>query len=303
MHSVLSLLFFVMIIATITYCWLISLQKPLTYIRRCSKQEFVNKKYGARYAPKPQWVITEIIKLAALYPTYSGHKLVFVFNRLYATSKGMTVSKSWVYKTLSRYKHEVLLERKGIKSKPPAPIPRYKLWQMDLTQINDNNNQPHRLLGCIDAGTRACIGLMAMRRKTSIALLRALLNLIEQYGQPKSLRTDNEACFTSKLFRFGLWFLGIKHQTTEVACPWQNGRIERFFGTLKQHTKQVIIPADEMASSLHIFRNWYNHVRPHQNLNGGTPAEAWNNKGPNQRGKGLHVNEWDGVLEGIYMPP
>jgi len=299
----LSLLICVMIFTTIPYCWSISFQKLLSYIRKRSPTEITQKRHGTKYPPKPQWVITEIIKLAALYPTYSGHKLAFVFNRLYATSKGMTVSKSWVYKTLSRYKHDVLLERRRIKAKPPAPIPRYKLWQMDLTQIKNNNNQPHRVFGCIDAGTRACVGLMSVRRKTSIALLRALLNLIEQYGQPKFLRTDNEACFTSKLFRFGLWFLGIKHQTTEVACPWQNGRIERFFGTLKQHTKQVIIPANEIASSLYIFRNWYNHVRPHQNLNGGTPAEAWSGKGPNQRGNGWHVSEWDGVLEGIYMPP
>ena len=233
-----SLTYYLIILCAITYFWLVLYRKPFTYIRRRCKDELAQKKYGTKYLPKPQWVITEIIKLAALYPTYSGHKLAFVFNRLYATSKGMTVSKSWVYKTLSRYKHEVLLERRRIKAKPPASIPRYKLWQMDLTQINDSNNQPHRVFGCVDAGTRACIGLVPMPRKTSIALLRALLNLIEQYGQPKSLRTDNEACFTSKLFRFGLWFLGIQHRTTEVACPWQNGRIERFFGTLKQHTNK-----------------------------------------------------------------
>ena len=233
-----SLTYYLMILCAITYFWLVLYRKPFTYIRRRCKDELAQKKYGTKYLPKPQWVIAEIIKLAALYPTYSGHKLAFVFNRLYATSKGMTVSKSWVYKTLSRYKHEVLLERRRIKAKPPASIPRYKLWQMDLTQINDNNNQPHRVFGCVDAGTRACIGLVPMPRKTSIALLRALLNLIEQYGQPKSLSTDSEACFTSKLFRFGLWFLGIQHQTTEVACPWQNGRIERFFGTLKKHTNK-----------------------------------------------------------------
>ena len=73
--------------------------------------------------PKPLWVVKKIIWLQALYPTYSGYTLAFVFNRLYANSKGMTVSKSWVYKTLSRYKHEVLLERRRIKAKPPAPFP------------------------------------------------------------------------------------------------------------------------------------------------------------------------------------
>jgi transposase InsO family protein len=28
--------------------------------------------------------------------------------------------------------------------------------------------------------------------------------------------------------------LDIRHQRSDVACPWQNGRIKRFFGTLKQ---------------------------------------------------------------------
>ena len=206
---------------------------------------------GLSWLILPQWVITEIIRFAALYPTYSGHKLAFF--RLYATSKGMTVSRPWAYKTLSRYKHEVLLERKRIEAKSSSPIPRYTLQQMDLTQINDNNNESHRILGCVDAGTRACIGLMPIKRKTSIARRRALQNLIEQYGQPKILGTDNETCYIYK--RLVLGFLGIKHQTTEVASPWQNGPIERFFGTLKPHTKQVITPTDEMASTPHIFRN------------------------------------------------
>ena len=118
-----SLTYYLIVLCTITYFWLVLYRKPFTYIRKRSAAELTKKKYGTKYLPKPQWVITEIIKLAALYPTYSGHKLAFVFNRLYANSKGMTVSKSWVYKTLSRYKHEVLLERRRIKAKPPCPHP------------------------------------------------------------------------------------------------------------------------------------------------------------------------------------
>jgi len=32
---------------------------------------------------------------------------------------------------------------------------------------------------------------------------------------------------------------------------------------------------DELAVSLHLFCFWYNHVRPHDYLDGVTPAEVW----------------------------
>jgi hypothetical protein len=70
-----------------------------------------------------------------------------------------------------------------------------------------------------------------------VAILRALLDVIERFGAPKYVRTDNEAVFTSRLFRLGLRLLGIRHQRTAPFAPWQNGRIERFFGTFKQRLR------------------------------------------------------------------
>ena len=58
-----------------------------------------------------------------------------------------------------------------------------------------------------------------------------------------------------------------------------------------------------MAANLQIFRQFYNQVRPHANLGGRTPAEAWSGRRHNLMGKGYYVNEWDGVLKGIYLPP
>ena len=93
---------------------------------------------------------------------------------------------------------------------------------------------------------------------------------------PKSIRTDNESCVTSRLFRFGLWWLGIKHQRSALSSPWMNGRIERFFGTLKHSLDQLIVDGcDGLNSALVDFRFFYNHVRPHQHLAGLTPAEVW----------------------------
>jgi transposase InsO family protein len=54
--------------------------------------------------------------------------------------------------------------------------------------------------------------------------------------------------------------------------PLANGRVERFFGTLKRYTKQVDLPAANLQIQLNLFSNWYNQVRPHMNLGYRTPA-------------------------------
>ncbi|MBU1620965.1 MAG: DDE-type integrase/transposase/recombinase [Gammaproteobacteria bacterium] len=59
-----------------------------------------------------------------------------------------------------------------------------------------------------------------MRDKASVTLVRAICSAIELYGIPRLIRTDNEAVFTSRTFRWALKFLGIKHQCTDLGCPW-----------------------------------------------------------------------------------
>jgi len=56
----------------------------------------------------------------------------------------------------------------------------------------------------------------------------------------------------------------IAEQTIAIAQPWQNGRIERFFGTLKQSLDQWIVNGQKsLQASLASFREWYGEVRPH----------------------------------------
>ena len=117
------------------------------------------------------------------------------------------------------------------------------------------------MLGVVDHGTRALLALQALERKTTVAVLRALLDLVERFGRPAMLRTDNEATFTARLFRLALFVLGIHHQRTEPFAPWQNGRVERFFGTFKRSLRQLReekpnAPLGE--AKLRAFRLWYN---------------------------------------------
>lgn len=100
--------------------------------------------------------------------------------------------------------------------------------------------------------------------------------------------------------------MGIKHQRTETACPWMNGRVERLFGMLKEKLNQWEVNSFESLNhSLHLFRFYYNHVRPHQHLQGLTPAEIWRGKTNliRNNNKVYWFNEWEGLLTGYYLPP
>lgn len=230
-------------------------------------------------------------------------KIADTFNRLRADKRKVTVGKTFVYNTIKKHRYEITILRRKIKNKRPRSLPKNLVWSIDLTKVTDQDKSSHTLFGVVDSGTRACLYLQQLPSKASITLLRFLLDTIEQYGKPKAIRTDNEPVFTSRLFRFGLWLLGIKHQRTEACCPWMNGRIERFFGTLKnslQHYK--IFSAETVANDLAIYRFWYNHVRTHQYLNGNTPAEAWSRCRPKSNVKPIAFSGWDDALTGYYLP-
>ncbi|MFN3713694.1 MAG: integrase core domain-containing protein [Alcanivoracaceae bacterium] len=134
------------------------------------------------------------------------------------------------------------------------------------------------------------------------------VDAIEQTGQtPRRLKTDNEAVFTSKLFRFGLWWLGIKHERSQPGHPWQNGRIERLFGTLKQKAKGFLFDEKQMQEQLNLFCFWYNHVRTHQHLHGNTPFEAYHGLPVTMRQPGdtmpAWFQAWHGRLAGYWFKP
>jgi transposase InsO family protein len=120
----------------------------------------------------------------------------------------------------------------------------------------------------------------------------------------ESAYVNNEACFNSKLLRLAFGLLGIKHQTTDVACPWQNGRIERFFLTFKSKINQYTLATANVSlqHELDTFRIWYNHTRPHQNLNGLTPKEVWVGKRDSHKVQPVMVSAWHGLLTGFYFP-
>ena len=235
-------------------------------------------------------------------PQHGCRKISIAFNYLHQRRRNMTVGKTFVATVLQKRQHDLAAIRRQLKHKRPRPMPRNIVWALDLTYFGERNHK-HTVLGLVDHGSRACLALSNLRTKTSVAILRAILDAIERFGKPRAIRTDNESIFTSALFRLALRLLGIRHQRTAPFAPWQNGRVERFFKTFKDLARLWALPPDaEPQNDLDIFRFWYNHVRPHQHLDGLTPAQQWNGKGPDLSREASYFSAWDGLLTGFYFP-
>jgi transposase InsO family protein len=254
---------------------------------------------NARNRTKPYWVIDKVIYLKALMPNCGCGTVAMTFNRLYS-EKGETVSKTFVYEKLKANAYQVKCKRRDIKSRQPKASAINQTWGIDLTTVTICGKK-QLILGIVDHGSRALLCLQSLNSKHSIVIIRELISIIKKCGFPKKIRTDNEVCFTSSLIRFSLALLGIKHQTSDVACPWQNGRIERCFGTFKQKWQLAnITNKNNLQTQLTLYQNWYNGIRPHSHLDGKTPKEVYLNRQP--KGAPLLVSGWNGVLTGYYFP-
>jgi putative transposase len=224
---------------------------------------------------KPDWVVADVINIKAYMPKEGCRKVAQAFNQKHAPM--WTVSKSFVADVLKRNQYALWCLCREIKNKKPIPAAVNAIWAMDLTFQTDQAGAQQPALGIIDHGSRLLTRLQTIFNKNSWTLLGQLCLAIGRYGKPKAVRTDNEHVFTSKLFKIFFTMTGIKHQRIALHSPWQNGRIERLFGTLKPVLKQLVIPGqDALQMALDEFCLFYNHCRTHQNLDGLTPAQAWN---------------------------
>ena len=259
---------------------------------------------SCRSRAKPPWVAKEVIRLKALMPGVSYRTLADIFNRRYSVSRQMTVGRTFVSYTVLRYRYEIEVLRRDLKHRVPPALPKNLVWGLDLTGKTDTQGKLHMMLGLLDHGSRGLLALAALPDKCSWTLLGHVFLAIGKYGRPRAVRTDNEACFTRRVFRVVLTLTGIRQQRSDPGCPWQNGRIERLFGTLKERLKQWEVAGFEALNvSLGEFRFFYNHVRPHQHLQGWTPAEVWSQVDPYARPvkQEYWFEAWDGLLQGYYL--
>jgi putative transposase len=300
----------VLVVSVLIFFWLwVHRHRKASSYRGFSRAALTEVSNEDRCTPharrKPDWVVHEVLRLKVLMGTNGCRKIATTFNRLHG-AQAHTVGKSFVAHCIQTHQHVLVQLRREMHRKRPRPVPVNAVWAMDLTFYTSTSGQQHTALGIMDHGSRVLGCLTTVVNKCSWMLLGHLCLAIGRYGKPAKLRTDNERVFTSFVFTTFLKLAGIGRQRTETCAPWQNGRIERLFGTLKPLLRQLVIPsAAALQMALEEFTLFYNYVRPHQNLAGLTPAEARNgycaadiSKAP--KGAVL-VQALDGLMVGYHL--
>lgn len=99
-------------------------------------------------------------------------------------------------------------------------------------------------------------------------VIGVLTALFAQHGAPAHLRSDNGAEFVAIAVQSWLAQSGVQTLYIEPGKPWQNGKEERFNGTVRDECLRVHIFTSlaEAYVRLSAFRQHYNSERPHSQL-------------------------------------
>jgi transposase InsO family protein len=161
-----------------------------------------------------------------------------------------------------------------------------ELWQMDVVGgfLLADGSHAKALTG-IDDHSRFCVSARLMPAERARAVCDGLAAALRAYGCPGQLLTDNGRVFTGRFNHPPVEVLfdricrenGIEHLLTAPRSPTTTGKIERFHRTLRLEfdTRRVFASLAAAQAALDAWVHEYNVNRPHQSLDGATPAERF----------------------------
>jgi transposase InsO family protein len=156
-------------------------------------------------------------------------------------------------------------------------------WQADFTHWPLAGGTGTEILAFIDDHSRYAICLRAHPVVTGPIVLAAFRTAVEHHGVPASTLTDNGMVFTTR-FRRGsnsfereLVLLGVEQKNGKPNHPQTQGKVERFWQTLKKWLRAQPPAATlaQLQTQLDTFADYYNTQRPHRSLAGATPEHAY----------------------------
>ncbi len=143
------------------------------------------------------------------------------------------------------------------------------IWHMDMTRMRIYKGKKQYIFGVIDACTRQVHYIMNYSRMGSKQAIDCLEWALKKADTtPKELWVDNGRMFISKTFRAYAQKRGITLHFLDKGSPWQNGKIERHFGILKNEWikyRRYTTP-ESLNNSMKEYRRWFNNEREMQKL-------------------------------------
>jgi transposase InsO family protein len=190
----------------------------------------------------------------------------------------------------------------------PGPM---QLWQVDIVGglwlVNPATGELRetKIVTGVDDHSRFCVMAKVVERATSRAVCVAFAEALARFGVPEEVQSDNGKQFTDRFGKGGEVMFdricrknGIRHRLTDPFAPNQNGKVERFHGTLRPDFLDQVNPFTSVATAQTAVDAWvadYNVERPHQALNDKLPVTPADRFAP--------VPEEQRQLVELWLPP
>ena len=147
-------------------------------------------------------------------------------------------------------------------------------------QDHDQYGNTLYILTVMDEFTREGLAIDIALDTSAERVIGVLAQLVPVYGTPEQVRSDNGAEVVAQALQRWLAKEHILPLYIDPGCPWQNGKDERFNGTVRDACLNLHLFATlaEARVRLEAFRQHYNTERPHSQLGYQTPLgfkQAW----------------------------
>lgn len=156
------------------------------------------------------------------------------------------------------------------------------LWQTDLfTFVLKRQNRRLHLVAFMDDHSRFIVGWGLFSSPSTEMVVEALKSAVSSFHAPAELLTDNGAQYVTwrgrSKFSEVCVSLGIRQIVARPRRPQTLGKVERFWGTLWREFLGTAIFEDVSDARARIgrFVDYYNFQRPHQSLEGLSPADRY----------------------------
>lgn len=140
-------------------------------------------------------------------------------------------------------------------------------WVQDFTYLWFQG-QWHYLAVVLDLKTRQVLGWRLGLRHSSELTLAALLDALSKHAPPTILHSDQGSEYLSYKHQLLCDKLGITLSCSKRASPWQNGFMERFFGSFKLELGPLrqYDNLDQLHEAIALKLYYYNTERIHLSL-------------------------------------
>lgn len=230
------------------------------------------------HPPDDTRLLDQIQHLARQNPRYGYRRITVLVNRT------EQVNQKRIRRLWRRHQLQVrrVIRRRTRRSRPTrvqAAYPRH-IWAYDFVEDALVDGTPLRILTVMDEFTREGLALDVALTTSAQRVIGVLTALVGQHGAPVQLRSDNGAEFVAMAVQTWLARCGVQTVYIDPGKPWQNGKEERFNGTVRDECLNLhgFTSLAEAYVRLSAFRHHYNTERPHSQLGYLTPLAfkaAW----------------------------